>query len=161
MSKRKPITEQYDLKALPTDVDGLVDMLAAVQADIDDITCQLAEIDADNDDWERRAVSARKYLFGVRAKLNIALRRAETASGLRGDRSMRISKQMAKNENLRLQKQIAEEAAARKAERIAASNSVERRRLSAVLDWLREHHPAIVDDLFAVMRAIGQEGAQG
>lgn len=136
--------KRYDLNALPEDRAGIMDMLAEVQAEIDDITAQLAEIEIDEDDpedlsWAQRAEKARRFRFLVRAKLDQRLK------GLgKADPAVSIQAQV---EIARLRDQ-------RAARNVAESREENKRKVSALRQFIAERAPHLAEEAQAVLTRV-------
>ncbi len=156
----------YDLNDLPTDLEGIENMLADVNAEIADITDQLAEFD-DEDEWAARAMAARRYRYTVRAKLEVRLRKLTSPKHdpladegkiayAREIAKASQAKAAAKREAQERQAQMQREAAEAKAARVAASNARENARFMVLKAWLKTSHPDVWQEAVSVLDAVGE-----
>ena len=143
----------YDLNDLPTDLDGIENMLVEVNAEIADITDQLAEFEGD-DEWTARASGARKFRYILRAKLQARLDRLTRANSDPAKAAQVRAE--SKREAQQLQAQMQRKAAEAKAERIRAANDHERMQFGMVKAWLKDKHPSVWQEAIAFLQSAGE-----
>lgn len=147
-------SDLYDLNDLPADRDGLETMLDRVNGEIADITAQLQieEREEGDEAWASSARKARSFRFKLKATLE---RRLAALDGP----VTRLSVAEAKLEATRLNHAAAVAKAESKARNVEQSNTRERERLKALLNWLKDNHPGLWDE--AVLMLNGAEAAGG
>ena len=143
--------ERYDLDALPNTRPEIEDLLARIEGEIAEISEQMLTEESD-DGWAARARAARSFRFRVKAKLE---RRLSAFLPAVADPRERIA--ASKLEAQRLNAEAAKAKAAQKTSNIMATNIEQRRKLGALIRWLRAEHPEMVEAAFAVMAEV--EGA--
>lgn len=145
--------ERYDLDALPNTRPEIEDLLARIEGEIAEISEQILTEESD-DGWAARARAARaraarRFRFRVKAKLE---RRLSAFLPAAADPRERIA--ASKLEAQRLNAEAAKRKAEQSAANVEANNIIERRRLRALVTWLRTEHPEMVEAAFAIMNEV-------